>query len=158
MTTLDAWRGISMRRADRGWPVRWVRGARAGGRFVVDAAGTLVRCTAGFGLLRLRCLLAGHGDRLVRAPGRLSLHCEECGRSTPGWTIAAGAPRVASQLPGRRTPFRVIPGRARLAALPGPEQAVAPRRTPHSGPPVPSGTVSHRGARYPGLAPRQDSL
>ena len=98
MSTLEAWRGIATRGAERAWPVRWARGAGACCRVVIDAAATLGRFTAGVGLVRIHCLLAGHGDRFVREPGRLRLQCEVCGRSTQGWTIATSPPRVASPL------------------------------------------------------------
>lgn len=35
------------------------------------------------------CLLFGHEDMLVRSPRRLRLHCWQCGRETPGWTLNA---------------------------------------------------------------------
>ena len=95
MSTLEAWRGIATRGAERAWPVRWARGAGACCRVVIDAAATLGRFTAGVGLVRIHCLLAGHGDRFVREPGRLRLQCEVCGRSTQGWTIATSPRSVA---------------------------------------------------------------
>jgi hypothetical protein len=36
----------------------------------------------------IRCLLLGHDDSMVRAPERLSLRCDHCGRETSGWTLA----------------------------------------------------------------------
>ena len=44
----------------------------------------------------IRCLLLGHDDSMVRAPERLRLRCDHCGRETPGWTLApTGAKREA---------------------------------------------------------------
>src|SRR5689334_16470890 len=34
------------------------------------------------------CLLLGHDDMMVRAPGRLWLRCTDCGRDTRGWHLA----------------------------------------------------------------------
>jgi hypothetical protein len=38
----------------------------------------------------MRCFLLGHDDSMVRAPERLWLRCEHCGRETSGWTLARG--------------------------------------------------------------------
>ena len=35
----------------------------------------------------LWCLIMSHTDVVGRAPGRLYLECETCGRVTPGWTV-----------------------------------------------------------------------
>jgi hypothetical protein len=110
MTTIDAWRGFWTMRTDRAWTERWGEAAGLAARAVGDASATLCRLTVGFGAVRVHCLLAGHDDRFVREPGRLRLRCEACGRATPGWAIATGAPRYASRLPGRRLPFRVVRG------------------------------------------------
>jgi hypothetical protein len=61
------------------------------------------------------CLILGHDDMMVRAPDRLWLRCQHCGRDTPGWTIgpettlvqrAASSDRrqASSFLPSARTP------------------------------------------------------
>lgn len=34
------------------------------------------------------CALTGHDDLIVRAPQRLYLQCQVCGRETPGWVLA----------------------------------------------------------------------
>jgi hypothetical protein len=39
----------------------------------------------------IACLLMGHDDMLVRAPGRLWLRCADCGRETPGWSVGRAA-------------------------------------------------------------------
>lgn len=38
-----------------------------------------------------RCLLAGHNDLVLRAPGRIRLQCQDCGRQTPGWILKSVA-------------------------------------------------------------------
>ena len=38
-------------------------------------------------LVWLACLLVGHDDMVMRAPGRLWLRCNDCGRDTPGWLV-----------------------------------------------------------------------
>lgn len=38
-------------------------------------------------VISLRCLLLGHEDMMVRAPERLCLRCDHCGRETAGWTL-----------------------------------------------------------------------
>lgn len=64
------------------------------------------------------CLLLGHDDMMVRAPDRLWLRCQNCGRDTAGWTIgpettlvhqpASSDRRQASSfLPGASTPHVV---------------------------------------------------
>lgn len=40
-------------------------------------------------LTQLGCLILGHDDMIVRAPHRLFLRCEHCGRETPGWILRA---------------------------------------------------------------------
>jgi hypothetical protein len=35
----------------------------------------------------LRCLVAGHEDRVQHQRGRMFLECAECGRVTSGWTL-----------------------------------------------------------------------
>jgi len=42
-------------------------------------------------VVRVACLLVGHDDMLVRAPGRLWLRCTDCGRDTPGWSVGRAA-------------------------------------------------------------------
>ena len=36
----------------------------------------------------LRCWILGHEDWVRREPDRLYLECFECGRKTPGWSLA----------------------------------------------------------------------
>jgi hypothetical protein len=36
------------------------------------------------------CLVAGHDDRVIRAPDRLQLRCDHCGRTTAGWELSNG--------------------------------------------------------------------
>jgi hypothetical protein len=36
------------------------------------------------------CLIAGHDDRVIRAPQRLQLRCDRCGRTTAGWELSNG--------------------------------------------------------------------
>ncbi len=38
-------------------------------------------------LTSLRCLVLGHDDTIVRAPERLFVRCDHCGRETSGWTL-----------------------------------------------------------------------
>jgi hypothetical protein len=38
--------------------------------------------------LPFKCWVFGHDDWVRRAPGLLYLECLECGRETPGWTVA----------------------------------------------------------------------
>jgi len=33
------------------------------------------------------CVLLGHDDHTRREPGRLSLECRRCGRTTTGWAL-----------------------------------------------------------------------
>jgi hypothetical protein len=49
-------------------------------------------------VMSLRCLVLGHGDVVVRAPERLYLRCDYCGRETAGWTLT----RRDRQREGRR--------------------------------------------------------
>jgi hypothetical protein len=43
------------------------------------------------GFLRMAwCVIAGHDDRLIRAPERLRLRCDRCGRTTAGWELSTG--------------------------------------------------------------------
>lgn len=45
----------------------------------------------------LRCWLHGHAWRLQMAPGRLSLVCMDCHKTTAGWTLTGDPlPRKAS--------------------------------------------------------------
>jgi hypothetical protein len=39
----------------------------------------------------LWCLIFGHDDMMVRAPERLRLRCDHCGRETPGWSLGRGS-------------------------------------------------------------------
>ena len=38
-------------------------------------------------VISLRCLFLGHDDMMVRAPARLYLRCDHCGRESAGWTL-----------------------------------------------------------------------
>ena len=38
-------------------------------------------------VISLRCLFLGHDDMMVRAPERLYLRCDHCGRESAGWTL-----------------------------------------------------------------------
>lgn len=46
--------------------------------------------------IRIRCLLVGHDDYLLREPHRLLLRCGECDRRTPGWPIGMSPPRITA--------------------------------------------------------------
>jgi hypothetical protein len=46
------------------------------------------------------CLLAGHDDLVMRAPDRIWLQCQDCGRQTPGWILG---PEAGSEQWGGRT-------------------------------------------------------
>ena len=50
----------------------------------------------------IRCLLLGHDNAVIRAPERLSLRCDHCGRETPGWTLGRSSSHTVSPAP---TPF-----------------------------------------------------
>jgi hypothetical protein len=39
------------------------------------------------GPLSLKCLMVGHDDSIRRAPARMYLECQECGRETTGWRL-----------------------------------------------------------------------
>jgi hypothetical protein len=95
---------------ERAWRARWIGGAAATFRAACFAGAAMHHATLGLGAVRLRCLLAGHDDRLKRLPNRLFLRCEECGRVTCGWTIAANAPRLTAPLITRQPP--VVPFRS----------------------------------------------
>jgi hypothetical protein len=43
----------------------------------------------------MRCLILGHDDMIMRAPARLSLRCDHCGRQTPGWSLGRDSCRTA---------------------------------------------------------------
>jgi hypothetical protein len=48
----------------------------------------------------LWCLIFGHDDTMVRAPERLWLRCDHCGRNTPGWSLdRAGSVSAAQSKP-----------------------------------------------------------
>ncbi len=49
-------------------------------------------------VVSIACLLMGHDDMLVRAPGRLWLRCNDCGRETPGWSVGL----VIAPIPSER--------------------------------------------------------
>ena len=69
--------------------VRYTRGARFALSFVMPDR-------PGRNLWQwVRCLLVGHDDMMVRAPGRLWLRCTDCGRDTPGWRMGRAAPEPA---------------------------------------------------------------
>jgi hypothetical protein len=36
---------------------------------------------------RLHCLVGGHKEMMVLRNSNMALHCERCGRTTPGWQI-----------------------------------------------------------------------
>jgi hypothetical protein len=83
---------------EQAWRARWAGSVAATLRAAWFAGAAMHHATLGLGAVRLRCLLAGHDDRLKRLPNRLFLRCEECGRVTRGWTIAANAPRLTAPL------------------------------------------------------------
>jgi hypothetical protein len=49
--------------------------------------------------LSIRCLILGHDDTMVRAPERLSLRCDHCGRETPGWSLGRARAPLAQSKP-----------------------------------------------------------
>lgn len=61
--------------------------------------------------MHLRCLVHGHQDLLHYESRRVFLHCAECGRETPGWTLdlpalrqrfAARVLRICDSITARR--------------------------------------------------------
>jgi hypothetical protein len=77
----------------------WASAATSMLRSLTTAGSAVCHVTVGHGLTRLRCLIVGHDDSFNREVGRLSLRCDECGRTTAGWMIGAAGPRVVSRLP-----------------------------------------------------------
>ncbi len=68
----------------------------------------------------IKCLLLGHDDSMVRAPERLWLRCDHCGRETSGWTLAPSrSPHTV-----RSTPTSFADARP-VASLRGVEHRVA---------------------------------
>jgi len=45
----------------------------------------------------LWCLIFGHDDMMVRAPERLWLRCDHCGRDTPGWSLGRACSAATAQ-------------------------------------------------------------
>lgn len=44
----------------------------------------------------IRCTVFGHEDQVAAEPDRLFLACANCGRTTPGWTVASSRHAVLS--------------------------------------------------------------
>ena len=45
---------------------------------------------------RVHCLIGGHADQMFCREGTVALHCERCGRNSPGWHVDQGTrPRRA---------------------------------------------------------------
>jgi hypothetical protein len=57
--------------------------------------------------ISIRCLLLGHDDSMVRAPERLRLRCDHCGRETSGWTLGGSDTRSIV----RAAPIPIATGR-----------------------------------------------
>jgi hypothetical protein len=53
------------------------------------------------------CLIAGHDDRMIRAPERLLLRCDRCGRGTSGWELS-NRPVLQNERVDRRTKRQTI--------------------------------------------------
>ena len=68
----------------------------------------------------IKCLLLGHDDSMVRAPERLWLRCDHCGRETAGWTLARS--RSPHEMRSTATSFT---GARPMTALHGIEHRVA---------------------------------
>jgi hypothetical protein len=82
------------------WAEASADGAMSTVRAMVHAGSLLCHVTVGLWATRMHCLIAGHDDRFMREPGRLSLRCDECGRNTAGWLIGSAGRRAVSRLPG----------------------------------------------------------
>lgn len=59
-------------------------------------------------LVKFRCLILGHDDRVRRVRGRMFLECSECSRETDGWDIAS---EINSSLHHTRSLAWAEPGR-----------------------------------------------
>jgi hypothetical protein len=99
MAAVDAWQGLPAGPMRWRWPTIWAGATTSTLRMMANVGSVLCHVTDGLGATRLRCLIVGHDDRFSRESGRLSLRCEECGRSTAGWTIGSAGPREVSRLP-----------------------------------------------------------
>jgi hypothetical protein len=99
MAAVDAWHGLPAGPMRWRWPTIWASATTSTLRMMANVGSVLCHVTDGLRATRLRCLIVGHDDRFSRESGRLSLRCEECGRSTAGWTIGSAGPRDVSRLP-----------------------------------------------------------
>jgi hypothetical protein len=115
---INEWRGPAGFVDEQAWRARWVGSVAATWRAACFAGAAMHHATLGLGAVRLRCLLVGHDDRLKRLPNRLFLRCEECGRATRGWTIAANAPRLTAPVITRQSP--VVPFRSKRRIVESP--------------------------------------
>lgn len=100
MAAVDAWHGLPPVPMGGTGPTAWASAATSMLRAMANVSSVVCHVAVGVGPTRLRCLMIGHDDRFTREAGRLSLRCDECGRSTVGWTIGPVGPRVVSRLPG----------------------------------------------------------
>jgi len=68
----------------------WTTEPGPGGLKTLWSIATAEVTSAASWLRRLRCGVGGHAMMMRFEPGRLSLHCHECGEQTPGWAIGTG--------------------------------------------------------------------
>ncbi len=68
-------------------PLPWTRESAPGLLGTVWALARERAIAGAAWLRRVRCGLGGHAMMLQFEPGRLSLHCNDCGERTPGWEI-----------------------------------------------------------------------
>jgi hypothetical protein len=72
--------------------------------------------TPGGFLKMVWCQIAGHDDRVVRAPDRLRLRCDYCGRATAGWTLSSRPGLQNERMDGTRKWFTAAPVGRRLGS------------------------------------------
>jgi hypothetical protein len=108
---VDAWQVLPPTAA------AWAMAAASTLRSAACAAMRLGRVCAAFRPARMRCLIAGHDDRVSRGTGRLALVCNDCGRRTAGWAIGPSGPRASNRLGSRRPIGADLPSTQRQLRL-----------------------------------------